>query len=124
MTVQYLSLVSNFGDSRYTPFSWTMFKGLSTDTKPSAVTFDGCMFIETDTGKMAHAQGGVWITEADFKSDFAHGAGQKAGFYGKSPIAQQANTAGAVSASGTYGANEQKMLQDCYTLLRNIGLLS
>jgi hypothetical protein len=49
---------------------------------------------------------------------------QKLGFYNKTPIVQQANTAGAVSAGGLYTATEQAMLNDCYSVLRNLGLLS
>lgn len=49
---------------------------------------------------------------------------QKLGFYNKTPIAQQANTAGNVTASATYTATEQAMLNDCYSALRNLGLLS
>jgi hypothetical protein len=118
MVVQYLALVSNLGDNRFTPFQWTMFKGNSADSKPSATSFDGCMFIETDTGKMFFAQGGSWQS--------AHtGKEPSVGFYGKNPTAQQANTAGAgATAAGTYGANEQKMLNDVYSCLRAIGLLS
>lgn len=49
---------------------------------------------------------------------------QKIGFYGHAPIVRQSNTAGNVTAGGTYGANEQKMLNDCYGVLRNLGILS
>lgn len=49
---------------------------------------------------------------------------QKLGFYNKAPIVQPTNTAGNVTASGTYGSNEQKMLNDSYTTLRALGLLS
>lgn len=49
---------------------------------------------------------------------------QKYGFFGKTPIPRQANTAGSVSASSAWGANEQAMLNDCYGLLMNLGLLS
>jgi hypothetical protein len=49
---------------------------------------------------------------------------QKLGFYNKTPIVQQANTAGAVTAGAVYTAQEQSMLTDAYTCLRNMGLLS
>lgn len=49
---------------------------------------------------------------------------QKLGFYGAVPIVRQNNTAGNVTAGGTYGATEQKMLNDCYSVLRILGLLS
>lgn len=49
---------------------------------------------------------------------------QKIGFYGKTPISQQANTAGNVSAGSTYTSVEQAMLNDSYSVLRNLGLLS
>lgn len=49
---------------------------------------------------------------------------QKIGFYGKTPISQQSSTAGAATAGPTYTATEQAMLNDAYSVLRNIGLLS
>jgi len=51
-------------------------------------------------------------------------ANQKLGFFGKTPIVQPTNTAGNVSAGATYGASEQKMLNDSYQALRALGLLS
>lgn len=44
------------------------------------------------------------------------------GFLSKTPAAQQ--TGGAATASGTYGATEQTMLQTAYNCLRTFGLLS
>ena len=47
---------------------------------------------------------------------------QALGFLGKTPAVQQ--TGGAATASGTYGATEQSMLQKAYDALRTFGLLS
>jgi hypothetical protein len=49
---------------------------------------------------------------------------EKLAFYGNGPIAQQANTAGSATAGPAYTATEQAMLNDCYSVLRNIGILS
>jgi len=49
---------------------------------------------------------------------------QKIGFHGKAATIQQTNTAGNTTAGATYGTNEQKMLNDAYSALRNKGLLS
>ena len=42
------------------------------------------------------------------------------GFFGVTPVPRQ--TLGAATAGGSYGTNEQTMLQNVYTLLRNYGL--
>ena len=42
------------------------------------------------------------------------------GFFGVTPVARQA--LGALTAGATYGANEQTMLNNIYTLLKNYGL--
>ncbi len=47
---------------------------------------------------------------------------QKLGFFNATPVVQQ--TGGAATASGTYGATEQGMLQKAYDALRAFGLLS
>jgi len=47
---------------------------------------------------------------------------QKLGFLGAPPAVQQ--TGGAATASGTYGATEQNMIQKAYNALRTFGLLS
>jgi hypothetical protein len=47
-------------------------------------------------------------------------AGQKLGFFGKTPAVQP--TMGAATASGTYGATEQAMLQAVYNAVRALGL--
>lgn len=48
--------------------------------------------------------------------------GGNVGFYGTPPVAQPA--LGAATAAGTYGANEQQMLQKAYNALRTLGLAS
>jgi hypothetical protein len=45
---------------------------------------------------------------------------QKLGFFNKTPIVQP--TMGSATASGTYGATEQGMLQAVYNAVRNLGL--
>ena len=42
--------------------SWAgnVFRGLSSETKPSATTYAGFIFQETDTGRLFCASGGVW----------------------------------------------------------------
>jgi hypothetical protein len=45
------------------------------------------------------------------------------GFYGTTPIAQPSSS-GVATASGTYGATEQAMLQEAYNALRALGLMS
>lgn len=47
---------------------------------------------------------------------------QKLGFYGKTPVVQQ--TGGAASATGTWTATEQAMLNAVYSMARAMGLLS
>jgi hypothetical protein len=47
----------------------------------------------------------------------------KVGFYGTTPVAQQASS-GAVSAGGTYTSTEQTMIQEMYDALRAYGLLT
>jgi hypothetical protein len=45
------------------------------------------------------------------------------GFFGTTPVAQQASS-GAATAGGTYTATEQAMLQEAYDALRAYGLLT
>src|SRR5208282_448460 len=45
---------------------------------------------------------------------------QKLGFYGATPVVQQ--TLGVATATGTYGANEEGMLQRVYNAVRALGL--
>jgi len=45
---------------------------------------------------------------------------QKLGFYGKPPVTQQ--TMGAMTAMGSYGSNEQTMLQTLWNVMRALGL--
>lgn len=76
------------------------------------------------------SNGGTFNDGADLA--FGTGAGTKIGtatnqkmaFYGQTPIVQQASSAGPVTAGPTYTATEQGMLNDCYSVLRNLGLLS
>ncbi len=70
------------------------------------------------------AEGANIVVGTGTGSKIATATNQKISFYGSTPIIQQTNTAGSVAAAGTYGANEQKMLQDSYSVLRNLGLLS
>lgn len=55
--------------------------------------------------------------------DLALASNVKVGFYGKSPIAQPASS-GAATASGIYSTTEKNMLQEVYTAMRALGLLS
>lgn len=57
-------------------------------------------------------------------TQFGTSAAEKIGFHGKAATVQQNNTAGNVSAGATYTSNEQAMLNDAYSALRNLGLLS
>lgn len=75
-------------------------------------------------GNITVGNGINFILNTSTGTKIGTGTNQKLGFYNKTPIAQQANTAGAVTASGSYTSTEQAMLNDCYSLLRNIGLLS
>ena len=53
-------------------------------------------------------------------SQIGTSSSQKIGFYGKTPIVQP--TIGAGTASGTYGATEQAMLQAVFNAVRALGL--
>lgn len=77
-----------------------------------------------DPGAVVVTEGVSYDTGTVAGTKYGISASDKIGFYGKSPISQQANTAGNTTAGATYGANEQKMLNDSYSVLRNIGLLS
>lgn len=48
------------------------------------------------------------------------GSAPLVGFYGATAVAQATSTAG-LTAAGTYGANEQTILNDILTILRNLG---
>lgn len=58
----------------------------------------------------------LWVDDGDVRFD------GNIGFFAKTPAAQQ--TGGSATASGTYGATEQGMLQKAYDCLRTFGLLS
>jgi hypothetical protein len=49
-------------------------------------------------------------------------ANQKLGFFNATPVVQQ--TGGALTATATYSANEQAMLNKLWTALRNLGLIN
>lgn len=46
------------------------------------------------------------------------------GFYGKTAITRQASTLGGVTSGSNYTTTERAMLNDAYSVLRNLGLLS
>jgi hypothetical protein len=48
--------------------------------------------------------------------------GAKLGFFSKDPIKQQTGTTG-IAADGTYGGDEQTMINEMHTALVNYGLL-
>ena len=42
-------------------FAGNIWRGLSTDAKPSATTYAGHLLVENDSGKYFHATGGAWV---------------------------------------------------------------
>lgn len=71
---------------------------------------------QTATGNKLHVDGNSFL-------DGALESTGNVGFFGVTPVAQQASS-GAATAGGTYTATEQAMLQEAYDALRAYGLLS
>ena len=61
-----------------------------------------------------------WTVGTTTGLQIATGATQKLGFFGATPVVQP--TVGAGTASGTYGATEQGMLQAVHDAVRALGL--
>lgn len=66
------------------------------------------------------ADGVNWTFGSTTGTQIGTATTQKLGFYGKTPIVQP--TMGAATATGTYGTNEETMLQTVYNTVRNLGL--
>lgn len=68
------------------------------------------------------ANGRDFILDSTNGTKFGTATSQKLAFFNATPAVQQ--TGGAATASGTYGATEQAMIQTAYEALRTFGLLS
>lgn len=66
------------------------------------------------------ADGAVIAAATATGLQIAGATSQKLGFYGKAPVAQP--SVPAATASGSYGATEQAMLQAVYNAIRDLGL--